>query len=200
LSVLNIGIPPESDAGGYASSPLGGWRRQFDRFTVFSFQHEVLDEVTPRLHFQQAPRPAQVRLHIDDVSRARITPALNDLFYARTRQTSLSNLRFLQALNQQLHVPAAACKETAESLLDAKLICPLGGKYVLTEGEANGTPHWTSTALGQTEPGGPLAVRAPQGYQSPPLSWFRGLGLDATMNEKSISAHAEIIMLMPPKR
>jgi hypothetical protein len=200
LSVLNIGIPPESDAAGYASSPLDGWRRQFDRFTVFSFQHEVLDEVTPQLRFQKAPRPAQVRLHIDDVSRARITPALNDFLYARTRQTSLSNLRFLQALNQQLHVPSAACKETAESLLNAKLICPLGGKYVLTEGDENGTPHWTSTALGQTEPGGFLAVRAPQNYQSPPLNWFRGLALDATMDEKTISAHAEIIMQMPPKR
>jgi len=201
LSVLNIGIPPESDAAGYAVSPLGGWRRQSDRFTVFSFQHEVLDEVTPQLRFQPAPRPAQVRLHIDDVSRARITPTLNDLLYARTRQTSLSNLRLLQTLDQQLHVPSAACKEMAESLLDAKMICPLGGKYVLTEGEANGgPPHWTSTALGQAEPGGFLAVRAPQGYQSPPLSWFRGLGLDATMNEKNVSAHAEIIMQMPPKR
>ncbi len=105
LSMLNIGIPPESDAAGYASSPLGGWRRQFDRFTVFSFQREVLEEVTPQLRFQQAPRPAQVRLHVDDVSQARITPPLNDLLYARTRQTSLSNLRLLQALNQQLHVP-----------------------------------------------------------------------------------------------
>ena len=75
MSVLNIGIPPQSDAAGYASSPLGGWRRQFDRFTVFSFQREVLDEVTPQLRFQQAQRPAQVRLHVDDVSQARITPA-----------------------------------------------------------------------------------------------------------------------------
>jgi hypothetical protein len=199
LSLLNIGIPPESDPAGYASSPLGGWRRQFDRFTVFSFQREVLEEVTPQLRFRQARRPAQVRLYVDDVSQARITPPLNDFLYARTRQTSLSNLRLLQALNQQLHVPPAACQQTAESLLEAKLICPLGGKYVLREGERGEAPHWTSTALGPAEPGGFLAVRAPQGYQSPPLNWFRGLGLDATMNENTISLHAEIIMQMPPK-
>ncbi len=227
LSVLNIGIPPQSDAAGYAGSPLGGWRRQFDRFTLFSFQHEVLDEVAPQLRFQQAQRPAQVRLRVDDVSQARITPALNDLGYARTRETSLGNVRFLHALDQQLHVPPAACKETAEFLLDAKLICPLGGKYVLREG--GGEPsHWTSTALesekgtgpigrngpsgashqldlspfptGRIEPGGFLKIRAPQGYLSPPLSWFRGLDLDATMTEKTISAHAEVIMQMPTKK
>ncbi len=160
LSVLGIGIPPESDAGGYARSPLGGWRRQFDRFTVFSFQHDVLDEVTPQLRFQQAARPAQVRLRVDDVSHARITPRLNDLLIARTRQTSLSNLRFLQALDQQLHVPPAACKEAAEFLLDAKVICPLGGEYVLRQ-PAGEPPCWTSTALGPTEPGGLLESPCP---------------------------------------
>jgi hypothetical protein len=201
LSLLDIGIPAESDPAGYASSPLGGWRRQFDRFTVFSFQREVLEEVTPQLRFEPAPRSAQVGLHVEDVSQARITGPLNDFLYARTRQTSLSNLRLLQSLNQQLHVPPAACKETAESLLDAKLICPLSGKYVLTGGgQGDVPPHWTSTALGQAEPAGFLAARAPQGYQSPPLNWFRGLALDATMNEKTISAHAEIIMQMPAKR
>jgi hypothetical protein len=199
LSVLNIGIPPQSDAAGDAGSLLGGWRRQFDRFTLFSFQHEVLDEVAPQLRFQQAQRPAQVRLRIDDVSQARITPALNDLGYARTRETSLSNVRFLHALDQQLHVPPAECKQIAEVLLNAKLICPLGGEYVLREG-GDEPAHWTSTALGRIEPGGFLKVHAPQGYLSPPLSWFRGLDLDATMTEKTISAHAEIIMQMPAKK
>jgi hypothetical protein len=48
--------------------------------------------------------------------------------------------------------------------------------------------------------GSPLVrVHAPQGYQAPPLSWFRGLTLDATMTDKSISAHADVIMQMPVK-
>ena len=55
LSVLNIGIPPQSDAAGYAGSPLGGWRRQFGHFTVFSFQRDVLDEVVPQLRFRTGP-------------------------------------------------------------------------------------------------------------------------------------------------
>ena len=121
-------------------------------FTVFSFQREVLETVVPQLRFEPAQRPAQVRLHVGDVSNARITPALNDLGYARTRETSLGNLRLLHALNQQLHVPPAACRETAEFLLDAKMICPLGGKYVLQEAD-DGPPHWTSTALNPARAG-----------------------------------------------
>jgi hypothetical protein len=136
---------------------------------------------------------------VEDVSQARITPALNDLGYARTCETSLHNLRFLHALDQQLHVPPAACKEAAEFLLDAKLICPLGGRYVLCEDEDK-QPYWASTALEKAPPGGLLGAHAPQGYQSPPLSWFRGLDLDAAMTEKTISAHAEILMQMPAKK
>ncbi|MEN6449567.1 MAG: hypothetical protein ABFC96_03665, partial [Thermoguttaceae bacterium] len=199
LSFLNLGIPPGSDPAGYAVSPLGGWRRQYERFTVFSFQREVLDVVVPQLHDEPAKRPAQIRLRVGDVANARITPMLNDLAYARTRETSLGNLRLLQALDQQLHVRPAACREAAEYLLSAKLICPLGGKYVLTN-TAGEPPHWTSTMLEHSEPGGFLKVHAPAGYQAPPLSWFRGLDLEATMTEQTISAHADILMQMPAKK
>ena len=102
----------------------------FGPFTVFSFQPEVLAEVTPQIHFEQAERPAQLRLRIDDPTRSRIMPLANGWAYNRTRETSLNNLRLLQALDQQLHVPPASCKEAAEFLLDAKLKCPLGGEYV----------------------------------------------------------------------
>ena len=200
LAVLNIGIPP-SDPAGYARSFLGGWRRQYEGLTVFSFQRDVLENVIPQLHYEKATRPAQVRLKVGDLSNARIEPVINDLAYARTRETSLGNLRLLHALNQQLHVPVAACRETAEKLLDAKLSCPLGGKYILRQSD-DGPQRWTSTALQPLPPssGGLLKVHAPQGYLSPPLNWFRGLDLDATMTEKTVSAHAEVIMQSPAKK
>jgi hypothetical protein len=198
LQLLNIGIPPGSDPAGYAVSPLNGWRRQYGQFTLFSFQREVLEEVAPQLRFEEADRAAQVRLRVDDLSNARITPMLNDLGYARTRETSLGNLRLLAALEQQLRVPAAECRLAAETLLDARLKCPLGGEYKLQE-EANAA-RWTSTALTDVQSAGLLKVHAPEGYQSPPLSWFRGLKLEASMTERAVSVHAEIIMQMPEKR
>ena len=145
-----------------------------------------------------APRPAQVRLRVEDLSNARITPTLNDLGYARTRETTLNNLRFMHALDMQLHVPPRSARDAAEFLLDAKLVDPLGGRYVLQEG-VGGAASWTSTALQPGGPSGLFQVRAPEGYQAPPLSWFRGLHLDAVMTEKTISAHAEVIMQMPAK-
>ena len=178
---------------------MGGWRRQYERFTVFSFQRDVLETVVPQLRFEKAARPAQVRLKVGDMSNARITPTINDLGYARTRETSLGNLRLLHALNQQLHIAPAACRDTAERLLDAKMICPLGGKYVLREAD-DGPARWTSTAVQPLPSGGILKIHAPKGYLSPPLNWFRGLDLDATMTEKTVSAHAEVIMQTPAKR
>ena len=198
FAVLNFGFPP-SDPAGYSRSRFGGWRRQYENYTVFSFQREVLETIVPALRFERAVRPAQIRLKVGDLTNARITPVLNDLGYARTRETSLGNLRLLHALNQQLHVPPEACRNEAEFLLDAKMICPLGGKYVLRE-TADEPPHWTSTALNPAEPGGFLKVHAPKGYLSPPLNWLRGLDLDATMTEKSVSAHAEVIMETPQKK
>ncbi len=60
------------------------------------------------------------------------------------------------------------------------------------------TPVWcppNSPELGGQR--GLLGAIAPQGYQAPPLRWFRGLDLQATMVRESLSAHAEIIMQMP---
>ena len=158
LGLLDTMIPGPADAAGYASSRLGLWRRQFDRFTVYSLQAEVLATVTPQLHFEQTERPAQARLHVGDIAQARVTPALNNWGYSRTRETALGNLRLMHALDQQLHVPPEHCKEAAEFLLSAKLICPLGGQYVFQK-TPDGLGHWTAPALEAAMSGGP-----PPGY------------------------------------
>jgi hypothetical protein len=199
LGFLNMGFS-RPDPAGYSVSLIGGWRRQFDQFTVFSFQQQILAEVTPQLHFEEAKRPAQLRLRIDDLSNARIMPLANNWAYSRTRETSLNNLRLLSDLDQQLHVPPASCREAAEFLMDAKLIDPLGGEYVYRESGDN-FGRWTSTVLENQPPsGGMLKTAAPAGYLAPPWNWFRGLDLEASMTEKNLSAHAEIIMQMPGKK
>jgi hypothetical protein len=193
LGLLDVMIPAPADPAGYASNRLGLWRRQFDRFTVYSLQPEVLATVTPQLHFEQAGRPAQARLHVGDVSQARVTPALNNWAYSRCRETALGNIRLMHALDQQLHVPPANCKEAAEFLLAAKLVCPLGGQYVFRP-TPDGLGYWTAPAL-EADSGGP-----PPGYVAPPLDWFRGLDLEATMTENALSAHAVVIMQLPTEK
>jgi hypothetical protein len=199
LGFLDAQILRRPDDQGYSSNLLGLHRWQIGDFTVFSLHPEVLAAVTPQLRFQQAERPAQLRLHVGDPSEARMAAFLNDLGYVRTRETSLGNLRLMSSLSQQFHVPPKDSKTVAEELLGAKLICPLGGKYFFQE-TPEGGGWWTSTALEGSPGGSVLSGQAPAGYQAPPLSWFRGLELEATMTEQILSAHAEVVMQLPAKK
>jgi len=194
LRFLDLGMSA-TDAAGYARSPLGGWRREIGQFRLYSFQRDVLDTIGPELRFESHPRPAHLRLNISDPTQARLAPLLNDLSYARTRETSLNNLRLLHTINQQLHVPPADCRQVAELLMNAKLVCPLGGEYVLEK--KDDLQRWTSTALNNATATGLLGPKSPEGFQSPPLSWFRGLDLEASVTEKGIVLHAELIMQLP---
>jgi hypothetical protein len=196
LKVLDLTIPAAPDAAGYASNRLGLWRRQFDRFTVYSFQPDLLASVTQQLRFEETKQLAQVRLHVGDVAQASITPSLNNLGYSRTRETALGNIRLMHALDQQLHVPPENCKEAAEFLMAAKLVCPLGGQYELRK-TPDGPSRWTAAALDADGGRIGLVPTAPQGYVAPPLSWFRGLDVDATMTDSSLSAHGQITMQLP---
>ncbi len=137
-----------------------------------------------------------MRLHVGDVSGARITPFLNNWGYARTRETALGNLRLMHSLNQQLHVPVKDCREAAEFLLAAKLVCPLGGKYVLRD-VPDGASRWTSTKLEEFQPKGGFVPEAPTGYVAPPLNWFRGLDLQASVIDTLLAAHVEVVMQLP---
>jgi hypothetical protein len=101
-------------------------------------------------------------------------------------------------------MPVKDCKEAAELLLGAKLVCPLGGQYVLRDPRPSsmvpGTPPgggWTSSAMEKLPSPAGGRVTAPPGYVAPPLSWFRGLDLDATLDGDTVAAHAEILMQMP---
>jgi len=198
LSPLNAGIVGPANDAGYSSSPGGRmWRRDYGDFTLFSLQPDLLATVAPQLELEEAKRPAQVRLHIEDVSRARIHRMLNNLGYARTRQTCRGNLRLMHAVNQQLRVPGEYCKDTAELLLNAKLVCPLGGDYVF-QANSGGAGSWTSTSLGPRPTGGLFTTEAPEGFVAPPLDWFRGLDLDLTATPEAVSVHADLIMQLPP--
>lgn len=193
LGFLNARVTSATNAEGYAVSPGGLWRRRIGEFTVFSFQPDLLATVTSQLKFEQAERPAQVRLRVLDLSHARTKPYLNNLAYLRTRSTSLGNLRLMHALAQQLHVPAPDCKAAAEALLDARLIDPLGGQYVYRpEGGSGGA--WTTSALEGEAGRNAVGPGAPEGYEAPPLRWFRGLNLDALVAPEGLSVHAEVLM------
>jgi len=196
LRLLELMFAGPQDANGYQRSVIGLWRLQYATFALFSFRPEVLAEVAPQLHFEPARQPAQLRLHVNDISAARITPFLNNWGYARTRETALGNIRLMHSLNQQLHVPVKDCHEAAEFLLAAKLVCPLGGQYVMRD-LPGGESRWTSTRLEEFQPKGGFVPEAPPGYVAPPLNWFRQLDLHAALVGTLLTAHVEVVMQLP---
>ena len=186
--------PP--DAQGFSRGEAGLWQRRMDHFTVFSFQRDVLERVTSRLGLEETPRPSQLRLHVSDLSNSALVSFVNGWGYARTRETSLGNLRLMHQMTEQLHLPADTAKAAAEAMLDAKLVCPLDGQYVFRT-TPDGAGYWTSTAIEGTRRPGLLHPQSPEGYLAPPLNWFRGMELDAAIADGAVSAHVELDMQWP---
>jgi hypothetical protein len=191
LSLLGAGADLPTDAGGYSRMLTGMWRRQLDAFTLMSFHPEILQQAGSQLQFVQAPRPAQVWLHADDLANSTLAPLINAYGYKQTRQITAGNTRFLNLLVEQLHVPPAEALATAERLLNAKFVAPLGGTYEVSR-TASGE-RWVATALVDN----PNGNQPPADYQFPALNWLRGVDLELSLQKAPLPAlamHAEFIM------
>lgn len=185
LDILPLGLgggPP--DEFGFSRLPFGLWKREGAGFAVLSFDPQILAEVTPHLRVAEAAEPAQIRVHVQDLSQSKIAGWINRTYYQRAVQASEGNIRFLHLLNQQLGVPMEDCLTVAEDMLDARLRCTLGGKYELAE--VQGGETWQSSAVAGSAP--------PTDYQAPLLAWFRGLDASLIKTNDHVLAHVEIDM------
>jgi hypothetical protein len=176
------------DEAGYSQFITGSWRRIVGQFTLMSFQPELLASVTPQLKLVAAARPAQGWLRADDLRESPLAPALNAFGYRKSAERSRGNARFLNSLSQQLHVPSAEALAASQSILAARLVCPLGGKYELMRGK--GAPgQWQSTALAAAHADAP-----PQDYEFPALYWLRGIEGELRLTEEELAIHADLEM------
>jgi hypothetical protein len=189
LDWLPLGLgggPP--DANGYSQLPLGVFRRQWEAFSALAFDPALLAQVTPQLAAGQAENDAQVRVRVGDVSQAKLQSWVNSLAYSRAHRASVGNAKLLHALSQQLGVPRERALDAAEELLDAKLLCSLGGEYHLTR-----TPGqialWKSDQWPDASAGEPVGE-----YRAPLLAWFRGMHADLTMYNDRVVVHATLDM------
>ena len=185
LDRLPVWLQGETGADGYSQMPLGLWRWQGGDFSVLSFRKEVLDRIGPKLHVEETGSAAQIRVRASDLSQSQLAPWLNALYYQRAQQASLGNVRLLHLLSNQLGVPRDKALETANRLLDTRLVCSVGGKYEIAE-RAGGLSVWKSTgwpADGET---------IPADYRAPLLNWLRGLDLALVKDGGRLSLHAEL--------
>jgi hypothetical protein len=191
LNILSVVGTSRPDPAGYSRQLGGLWRRQVDRFTLLSFHPEILEQVSPELKFVKTERPAQVWLRAEDLANSTLAPLINAYGYRQSRTIESGNARYLNMLAEQLHVPPAECLATAEKILNARIIAPLGGGYELRKWEG-GAQNWVATALVDRPSEAP-----PADYQFPALRWLRGAEAELLLEKgppPSLSVHGEFIM------
>ena len=169
LDVLPFNLAGTPATDGMTQLLLGIWRWQGRGFSVLSMAPAILQEVDRQIGFEETDEPAQLRIRVGDLSQAKFRDWLDAWGYRRGWSISTGNARFLAILTQQLGVPQADALKVAQELLDAQLICPLGGEYQLRDDHNSAT--WKSTAAEDDA----SEYRVPAGYIAPPLAWFRGL-------------------------
>ncbi|MBC7852530.1 MAG: hypothetical protein IAF94_03755 [Pirellulaceae bacterium] len=191
LDALPLGLGGTPDEYGFSKMLFGLWRRQGNGFSVLSFDPQLLADVTPNLRPVEAAEPAQVRLHVSDLSQSKFAAWINATWFQRAVETVAGNNRLLHSLNQQLHVPLEECRGVAEDLLDARLRCTLGGDYAVTELPGGGK-YWQSTAAPKS------GEWMPENYTAPLLEWFRGVDASLIKLDDKVLAHVELDMQRKP--
>ena len=185
---LGGGIP---DAYGYSRTLFGLWRWQGSGFSIISFDRSIVDQCVSMVRPLEAEDFAQGRLQIGDLKNSRVGSFFNILSYRRAAQASRGNLMLLDVIQSQLQIAPEESLKVAESLLDANLQCPLGGKYELNPGKKTSErPLWNSTAWASSiaayssNPGmigfDNEHSMPTSNYRVPWLEWFRGAHLHLT--------------------
>ena len=192
LDRLPLGLgggPP--DAMGFSKLFIGVWRWQMNGFSVLSFDRSILENCAIHLRPIPAEDFAQGRIRIGDLGKSRLSAWFNTFWFRRAAQTTRGNLMLLDSLQQQLKVPPEEALSFAERILDAKLQCSLGGKYILGKADSNSQKAmWESSAWpkqivisGSKLPSlgfDDTKSMPPENYQAPWLQWFRGAQLHLT--------------------
>jgi hypothetical protein len=169
---LGGGLP---DPAGFSRSLIGLWRWQGGGFSLLSFDRAILENTAAQVAPVSAGDAAQVRVQVSNLAESKLANWVNEQWYQRSWRASQGDTRLLDTMQQQFKIPGPDALTAAETLLDVRLICPLGGKFEFVEQPAvPGSGLWISTAWAGTvvKPDG--SVAPPPAYIAPWLQWFRG--------------------------
>ncbi|MCA9263736.1 MAG: hypothetical protein KDA60_07790 [Planctomycetales bacterium] len=185
LRLLQINALSRDEGQGYARLPFQLWRRDCDDYAAISFHRGLLAELPPQINRDSSDQWAQLRLRCGDISESAIATWVDAVMADRGLRASLGNARFMHALVQQLGVAPEQSRHVAEQLLDAQLVCSLGGDYVWQQAPG----RWQSSAWSSTWP---LQLADPAKYQAPLTQWLDGLRLTAALHEDVAEVHATV--------
>ena len=177
-----LGGPP--DQHGYTYSRLLKlWKLQWESFSVLSFDQPRLESLKPHLKIIDSDRPAQIRLSIDDLSESKLKDWANMANYRRAWQTSVSNVQMLNLAVQQFRISPEDASVVMQRMLDAELVCWLGGEYQLAK-SPSGRSIWVSSEWPSF-----INPALPPDHIAPLLGWFRGIEVQVSKAETQFSIH-----------
>jgi len=167
------------------------WYNQIDddRGIVASRKDVATDPATKDLQMIDTDRAAQVRLNLADLAGSQYASAINAEGYVRARKASAGNVHLMHTLMQQFHIPAEEAPAAARELLDASLVCPLGGKYELVADFSPFT-RWHST--GWAHESLKYENEVPKAYRTPLLQWLAGMRLEFEIDPNVLHTHIEL--------
>lgn len=160
----------------------GGWGYRGEEFVVQASTKENTQLVTPHLVVQKAPRSAQARLHVGDLSSSRMLDLAHALAWQRTNKIAKANEYLPDRLSAQLHVSPEVSMKAAQTFLGGKPTCPFGGEYRLIQ-RAGGLRKdaWRSTEAPKWSE-----------YRLPILDQVRGAEAELSVSRTTLTTHAEI--------
>ncbi|MEQ1826052.1 MAG: hypothetical protein ABL921_08900 [Pirellula sp.] len=170
---LGLGGPPP-DAFGFSKLIVGIWRWQMGGFSVLSFDRSILENCANYLRPMPSDDFAQGRLMVGDLDKSKLSAWFNTFWFRRAAQTTRGNLMFLDAIQGQLKVAPTDALAVAETLIDAKLQCSLGGRYELEiNSQGTATPNPASPNPASTRPAVPNGTTSSVGIDTQPSALWK---------------------------
>lgn len=103
--------------------------------------------------------------------------------YRRAWQTSVSNVQMLNLAVQQFRISPEDASVVMQRMLDAELVCSLGGEYQLAK-TPSGRSIWVSSEWPSF-----INPALPPDHIAPLLGWFRGIEVQVSKAETQFSIH-----------
>ncbi len=166
-----------------------GWLRQTRDFTVLAGAKELLGHVAPNLKFEEAERPAQLRLRVADLSAAKAFARIRADSYLNDARISVGTAVLLNDLTQEFRLAPNDGLDVAERVLNGRVTCMLGGELKHAPAPED-FAHWRSSKL---TAGRMRSINAvPNDYRCRVLDWWHGLDLEFSITEQTLHVRAEL--------
>ena len=179
-------------AGTIGASKYISMIEERDGLMVVSETEGLRDRIFAGIEQERVQHPSKIRLKMSALQGTQVEPYIQAFTYLDSRRVSAQNSRLLNEWTDWLRLPAEYSRGTVENLLNARILCPLGGDYASDDLE--GRVHWSGTAWGNSSVC--EVTRIPDDWQFPFLHWLRGLDLHFDLDQDTLHAQVELKVRM----